>query len=225
MRHRAIRIVSVTVLCLLPLARVHAAALAPRTYVWLGEFVAADLSAKTLTVKARIPEHVGKYINRFKAGDRVMLVWDMIKRVEPNAAKTNESGSGQESARNTTEKSEPDAAKKSAADSVKKSGPAVVSPAVVMKTETDVVMYIDSYDAMKSSKVDSGYILPAEFVSEDTATVTLRLHVPDSTLQAVKPARPGQWIRATSPMSQPTEVAAIAAIDVVNAPSASTAAK
>ena len=212
MRPRAIWLVSATVLCLLLFARVRAAASTPGTYVWLGEFVAADPSAKTVTVKARIPEHVSRYVNRFKTGDHVMLVWDMITRVAPNASKTTESESVKESAPNTSKDIASDAAKKS-------------SPAIVLRTETDIVLYIDSYDAMKNSKVDTGYILPAEIASADAQTVTVKLRVADSTLQAVRSARPGQWIRATSSMSQPTEVTAITAVDVVNAPSASTDAK
>jgi len=38
-----------------------------RTYSWVGDLVASDPAAKTLTVKVRIPPHVAKYARSFKA--------------------------------------------------------------------------------------------------------------------------------------------------------------
>ncbi len=83
------------------------------------------------------------------------------------------------------------------------------------KPETGPVLYIESYEVMKRSSIDFGYLLPVEFVSADTAgkTVTFKATVPDSALQAVQSVMPGQWIKVTSPMTQPAEKAAIASIE------------
>lgn len=53
-----------------------------RSYVWLGELVALNESAKTATVKSPIPSNVATYVGRFKPGDRLVLVWDMIGKTQ-----------------------------------------------------------------------------------------------------------------------------------------------
>jgi hypothetical protein len=218
---RVIRMLSVAVLCLLPseLIQGFEATPATRTYVWIGELAAADPGAKTIIVKALIPEHVAKSVNRFKPGDRVMLVWDMIPRMEAATKKSEPEASPRPSSQAPTDKPS-DVAKTAVPDGSKASSSRDTQPAtppapIVLKTESDTLLYIDSYEAMKTSKVDTGYILPAEFVSADAKMVTVKLRVPDSVLTAVTSIQPGKSIRVTSPMSQPTEVAAISAVAVV----------
>ena len=63
-----------------------AAPLKDRSYIWYGELVAVDEQTRTATVKAHIPPHVEKYVDRFKAGDRLVLVWDMIGKTEAQRA-------------------------------------------------------------------------------------------------------------------------------------------
>jgi len=83
------------------------------------------------------------------------------------------------------------------------------------KPETGPVLHVEKYEVMKRSKVDIGYILPVEFVAADTAgkTVTFKATVPDSALLALKSVVPGQWMKVTSPMSQPAETAKIVSIE------------
>jgi hypothetical protein len=83
MKPVAVRIASVLVFAVL-LGAVGAARAADpqRSYVWFGEFVSLDEAAKTATMKAPIPEHVAKYVDRFKAGDRLVVVWDMIGKTQ-----------------------------------------------------------------------------------------------------------------------------------------------
>jgi hypothetical protein len=61
------------------------------SYEWSGELVSVDAAAKSVTVKARVLDAVGAAdAKRFKAGDRVLLVWsgatftDAIRRILPN---------------------------------------------------------------------------------------------------------------------------------------------
>jgi hypothetical protein len=114
--------------------------------------------------------------------------------------------------------SEKDAAKPSAAGGTPAPVAAAAPPTVVLKTESDLLMSIDSSDATKGTKLDTGFILPAEFVSAEAKTVTLKLHVADTTLRAVESMPSGTWLRATSPMNQPTEVAAISAVTTTSPP-------
>ena len=137
---------------------------AKRTYVWFAELVSFDTSAKTMTVKGAVNEAVAKYIDRFKPGQHIVLVW-------------------------TADNAKPE------------SGP---------------VRYIESYEAMKGSNVDQGYILPAEFVSADAAarTITFRATVPAAAVQTLTAIQPGRSIASTTPMSQPSETAVIASIEI-----------
>jgi hypothetical protein len=58
------------------IALAQAAPSAPiRAYVWFAEVVSYDTPAKTMTAKAAVTEAVAKYIDRFKPGQHVMLVW------------------------------------------------------------------------------------------------------------------------------------------------------
>src|SRR5262245_10586763 len=51
----------------------------------------------------------------------------------------------------------------------------VLTWAISQKGVADAVLYIATYEVMKSSKVDAGYILPVEFVSADKAGKTLTI--------------------------------------------------
>src|SRR5437762_5256174 len=51
-----------------------------------------------------------------------------------------------------------------------------------------------------------------------TKTLIEKLHVADTTLRAVTSMPSGTWLRATSPMNQPTEVAAISAVTTTSPP-------
>jgi hypothetical protein len=97
-----------------------------------------------------------------------------------------------------------------------------VPPPLVLKTESDLLMSIDSSDRTKGTKIGTGFILPAEFVSADAQTVTVKLHVADTTLRAVASMQPGTWLRATSPMSQPAEEAVVSAVTTTSPPAAGT---
>ena len=46
-----------------------------RTYRWAGELVALDLAEMEISVSAPVEEHVFRYVDRFSAGDTVMLIW------------------------------------------------------------------------------------------------------------------------------------------------------
>ena len=54
-----------------------ALAQAPRIYAWYGELVAVDQKAKSITVKADVQPPVLQYINDFKSGDKVLVVWSV----------------------------------------------------------------------------------------------------------------------------------------------------
>jgi hypothetical protein len=181
--------------CLVALAGTSGRAAAPpvQTYIWSGQFAAADPAAKTVTVKLQIPEPVAKSTNRFKAGDRIVVVWDMIERIAPPPAppqpdRPPDRGKGYPNPRPSWD--------------------------VVVKNESNKVLYVETYETMKA--VDAGYILPAEFVAADGSSLTVKLHVVDQTLQALKAAQPGTSIRMTTSINQPTEVVAITAASVSN---------
>ena len=193
---------SLLVLCWASARAFQATPLAQRTYSWIAELVATDTTAKTITVKARIPEYIAKYTDRFKPGDHITLIWNMLPPPVPPSAAA----------------SEKDAAKPTAAGGTPAPAAPAAQPTVVLKTESDLLMSIDSSDATKGTKLDTGFILPAEFVSAEAKTVTLKLHVADTTLRAVASMPPGTWLRATSPMNQPTEVAAISAVTTTSPP-------
>lgn len=46
-----------------------------RRYVWNGALVDLDEASATLTVSAPVEEHVFRYVDRFGAGDQVVLIW------------------------------------------------------------------------------------------------------------------------------------------------------
>jgi hypothetical protein len=132
-----------------------------RTYVWHGELVSLDPSTRTMTVKARIKDAVAGYVSQFKAGEKIMVIWDLLGTLEG-----------------------------------------------------DTVLYVAKYDVMKGSKVDTGYILPAEFMSADTGTKTLtfKVQASDSVMQGLKSVQPGQWVKVTTPMNQPAETATLGSV-------------
>lgn len=69
-------VVSACVVAAAPVAFAQAAAPgATRTYVWVGELVSFDSAAKAMIVKAALSDAVTRYLDRFKPGQRVMLVW------------------------------------------------------------------------------------------------------------------------------------------------------
>ena len=53
-----------------------------RTYPWYGQLVSLNQNEQTATITARIPAYVEGYINDFKTGDRLVLVWNMIGKTE-----------------------------------------------------------------------------------------------------------------------------------------------
>jgi hypothetical protein len=61
---------------------INAAPAAARSYVWFGQFEALDETAKAVTLKAQTAEHIARYVTRFKPGDRLILVWDMIRKTQ-----------------------------------------------------------------------------------------------------------------------------------------------
>ena len=162
------------------------------TYEWMAEYVGADAGATTVTVKVNVADHVVGYIERFKAGDRVLLIWDMLPPRSEVAAQKAPPGT----------------------ETPTQSDPAPIT----LKTESDRVIYIDSYQTMRNNDIDVGYILPAEFVSADSITATLKLRVSEQILQSMLMAQPGDRIRVTSPLSQPSEVAAISAVTPIGKP-------
>ena len=46
-----------------------------RSYVWYGELVGVNQNARMAILKAEFREHVRRYIDQFKPGDRVILTW------------------------------------------------------------------------------------------------------------------------------------------------------
>ena len=56
-----------------------------RRYVWNGALVALDKAAASLTVSAPVEEHVFRYVDRFSAGDEVVLIWTPGNRGETRA--------------------------------------------------------------------------------------------------------------------------------------------
>ena len=53
-----------------------------RTYVWYGELAGINEDAKMALLTARFREHVLRYIDEFKPGDRVVLTWAPKGEVE-----------------------------------------------------------------------------------------------------------------------------------------------
>ena len=76
---RLILSVLVSLLLVFAVAQIAFAQAAPsgakRTYVWVAELVSFDNAAKTMTAKAAINEAVAKYLDRFKPGQRIVVVW------------------------------------------------------------------------------------------------------------------------------------------------------
>ena len=80
---------------------------------------------------------------------------------------------------------------------------------VPVEGEADTIIYTPKYEVMRG--IEDGYILPAEFVSADTDnnSLTFRTSVPDGMLASIAGVQAGQWIRVTSPMHQPEEIAVL----------------
>ena len=137
-----------------------AAPLKDRSYIWYGQLIAVDEQTRIATIKAHIPAHVEKYVDRFKAGDRLVLVWDMIG-----------------------------------------------------KTAAQRALALWNQEANTSG--NSGYVLPIEFVSADVPshTVTFYLRVPKTALERLRSVKPGEWIKVTTPMIQPSQDATMTSIE------------
>jgi hypothetical protein len=58
-----------------PAAKPPVAPPAGPTYVWPGQVVSIDRTAATVNMKVTCKEHIGRYIDQFKPGDRVILYW------------------------------------------------------------------------------------------------------------------------------------------------------
>jgi len=151
--------------------------------------------------------YISKYAGRFKPGDHITLIWNMLPPPVPANAAQGE----KDTARPSTPGGTP----------APPAAPAVPPP-LVLKNESDLLMSIDSSDRTKGTKIGTGFILPTEFVSADARTVTVKLHVADTTLRAVASMQPGMWLRATSPMSQPAEEAVVSAVTTTSPPAAGT---
>jgi hypothetical protein len=137
-----------------------AAPLKDRSYIWYGQLIAVDEQTRTATIKAHIPAHVEKYVDRFKAGDRLVLVWDMIGKTEAQRA-------------------------------------------------------LALWNQEQNTAGNTGYVLPIEFVSADAPshTVTFYLRVPKTALERLRSVEPGQWIKVTTPMIQPSQDATMTSIE------------
>lgn len=67
---------AVLLLWSLTFAPVHVAAQsADRSFAWFAELVSFDQTAKTVTVRAPIQEHVAEYIDEFTASQPIVMVW------------------------------------------------------------------------------------------------------------------------------------------------------
>ena len=75
---------SVALLCasLLAAALLLAAPSSVRSYVWYGELVGINRDARLAILKAEFREHVLRYIEQFKPGDRVILTWGSSREGE-----------------------------------------------------------------------------------------------------------------------------------------------
>ena len=84
--------------------------------------------------------------------------------------------------------------------------------------EGDAVMCVSSPEEMAS--VSSGYIVPAEFVSVNTAagTLTFSTQVPDGMVRTLSSAEPGTWIKVSAPMGQPWPAATITSVALNETP-------
>lgn len=91
---------------------------------------------------------------------------------------------------------------------------------MIRKTQADTVLALWSADELKSAALRSGYIVPIDFVSADadSRTVTFIAHVPDKAVSTLKSTRPGQWLKLTAPMEQPTDQAAMTTIEISDKP-------
>ena len=139
----------------------HAAApLKDRSYIWYGQLIAVDEQTRTATIKAHIPALVEKYVDRFKPGDRLVLVWDMIGKTEAQRA-------------------------------------------------------LALWNQEQNTAGNTGYVLPIEFVSADAPShmVTFYLRVPKTVLDRLRSVEPGQWIKVTTPMIQPSQDATMTSIE------------
>jgi hypothetical protein len=68
---------------------------APDTYQWSAEFVAVDPATRTITVKSRVayPDALPA-LQRFKAGDRVWIVWSGIQNYSDAMREVRAAGAG-----------------------------------------------------------------------------------------------------------------------------------
>lgn len=79
--------------------------------------------------------------------------------------------------------------------------------------ETDGILLVARFDETKY--LDYGRVLPAEFVAvdKDARMLTFKTRVADNRLARLKNVPAGKWVKVTSPLEQPNDVAAIASVD------------
>jgi hypothetical protein len=56
-----------------------------RRYVWPGQIVSLNQTETTVSVSAPVEQHVFRYVDRFTAGDEVVLIWSPNGRDEAKA--------------------------------------------------------------------------------------------------------------------------------------------
>ena len=131
-----------------------------RTYVWYGELAGINEDAKMALLTARFREHVLRYIDEFKPGDRVVLTW-----------------------------------------------------APKGEVETDDIIYVGAYS--QSSGRNFGYVLPVELTAIDKTDrrITFKVPIPATALRSLKGMQTGAHLKITAPFDQPTDLAAIVAVE------------
>ena len=77
---------------------------------------------------------------------------------------------------------------------------------------SEAVRQVRRFEA--NCKSDEKLVLPAEFVSAEAPNqyITIRVKVPDSSLAAIKPVKPGQWVTVTSRHCPSTDAEAVVSV-------------
>jgi hypothetical protein len=99
----------------------------------------------------------------------------------------------------------------------------LITWAFLGNAEGDELLHIGSYEAMRrggmvGGGVESGYILPAEFMSSDkaTRTVVVRVRVNAETFERLSFPPPGIRVKAISPKLQSSEFADVAMLEAAS---------
>ncbi len=92
-------VLGMTLLSAIPTSSFAQAVKAPPAFDWYAELVATDAAKKTVTAKAPMLPHVGKYVGAFTPGQPIVVVWsqfggagDVVRYIVPADATTIESG-------------------------------------------------------------------------------------------------------------------------------------